>query len=98
MNETGWKLVLQRELSEPDWYDVTERGVLLHAQLEHGGRRFPVKFFDPDRLADAAEVGTEHGEPYYEPNVVMVHGVTKTAVEAAVERLAEAGEFDWMLG
>lgn len=98
MSETGWKLVLDRAYDFGDWAEAGTRGVILHAQMEYDGRRFPVKFFDPDRLHDAAEVGTEHGEAYYEPNVIMVHAISETAVAAAFERLAKAGEFDWLLG
>jgi len=98
MSETGWKLILDREYSFADWFEAETRGVVLNAQLEYDGRRFPVKFFDPDRLHDVAEVGTEHGGVDYEPNVIMVHTISETAVWAAFEKLAEAGEFDWLLG
>ncbi|MDX2971690.1 hypothetical protein PWY87_03875 [Kribbella solani] len=55
-------------------------------------------FFDPERIQGAAAIGTEAGEPYYEPNVIMLPALSGTAVEAAVEKLARNGEFDWLLG
>ncbi len=95
--ESGWRLVLPQEMTEGDWLETETRGVLLNAQLERDGRRFPVVFYDADRIHNTATIGTEYGEPYYEPNVILLPGVTRTAVEAAVEKLGKAGEFDWLL-
>ncbi|GAA1562475.1 hypothetical protein GCM10009804_18980 [Kribbella hippodromi] len=97
-DEAGWVLVLAQEMDDYDWAEAESRGVLLNARLERAGRQFPVIFFDPERIRSAAAIGTEAGEPYYEPNVIMLPALSRTAVEAAVERLARNGEFDWLLG
>jgi hypothetical protein len=97
VNDAGWQLVLPEELSDADWYETESRGVLLNAQVERDGRRFPVIFFDPERIGHAAAIGVRAGEPYYEPNVVMLPAVTRKAVEEAVGKLGRGGEFDWLL-
>ncbi len=93
----GWSLILVEEMSEADWVETELRGVLLNSQLESDGRRFPVIFFDPDRIHSSAVLETEDGEPSYEKNVILLPAVTKAAVEAAVDKLGKAGEFDWLL-
>lgn len=95
--ESGWSLVLVQEMTELDWHDAEERGVLLNAHLVFADRRFPVVFYDADRIHSTANLGTEFGRPYYEPNVILLPAVTEEAVMAAVQTLAKAQEFDWLL-
>ncbi|WP_405062166.1 hypothetical protein OG474_11105 [Kribbella sp. NBC_01505] len=97
VRDAGWSLLLADEMDDGDWALTESRGVLLNAQLERDGRRFPVVFYDPDRIHNAATIGTASGDPYYRRNVILLPAVTRTAVEAAVEKLGKAGELDWLL-
>ncbi|MET7279310.1 hypothetical protein ABZS29_13835 [Kribbella sp. NPDC005582] len=97
MTQAGWRFVAPDDFDDVDWADVTDRGVLT-GRLVHGDREFPVVVYDPVRIGQDAERGTEGDVVLYEPNVIMVEHLTRESAENAVAHLAKAGSFDWMLG
>jgi len=91
-----WTLVLPDGLDDGDWALTETRGVLLHAFLRHDNRRFPAIVYDPYRIVqDASHVN--ESEPFYEPNVVLVHAVTREKAQREGERLGRRGHLDWLL-
>ncbi len=97
-----WSLVVPEST---DWTRTSGLGTL-SASLGHGEDRFPVTFFDLERLA--AAVGWDdlddlvhRREPrpveFSEKNVVVIPVLTEEAVEQAVGELARARAFDWLL-
>jgi hypothetical protein len=68
--------------------------VLLHALLDHGGRRFETIVYDPFRIVQDADLVNESA-PFYEPNVVLVPEVSKESVEGAW--LLRQRHLDWLL-
>jgi hypothetical protein len=98
MTQAGWRLAPPDGFDEFDWAEVTDRGVLAGCRLVHGDREFPVVVYDPVRIGQDAERGTEGDVVLYEANVIMVEHLTRESAEDAVARLAEAGSFDWLLG
>ncbi|WP_439377065.1 hypothetical protein [Amycolatopsis lexingtonensis] len=88
-----WELVTQEGFDRPDWLLAADRGVVLHAHLAYGDRRFPMMLFDPTRIVQVVE-----DEPrYYDMNVVVVPEITREAAEEEIGRLAAEGRFDWLL-
>jgi hypothetical protein len=98
MTQAGWRLAAPDDFDEGDWAQIEDRGVLMGARLVHGDREFPVVVYDPVRIGQDAERGTEDGVVLYEANVIMVEHLTRESAEAAVTYLGNAGSFDWMLG
>ncbi len=97
MTQAGWRFVAPDDFDEFDWAEVADRGVLT-GRLVHGDREFPVVVYDPVRIGQDAERGTEGGVVLYEANVIMVEHLTRETAEAAVAHLGGAGVFDWLLG
>ncbi|WP_290057637.1 hypothetical protein [Amycolatopsis solani] len=87
-----WELRTPAGFDRLDWAEASSRGVVLHAQLAFGDRRFPMMLFDPTRIVQVAE-----DELYYDVNVVVVPEVTREAAEEEIARLAAEGRFDWLL-
>ncbi|WP_326833951.1 hypothetical protein VSH64_03285 [Amycolatopsis rhabdoformis] len=90
-----WTLVLPEGLDDFAWAEAEVRGVLLHVELDHAGRRYPAIVYDPYRIVQDADLVTESA-PFYEANVVLVPEVTRDAVARAADRLARGGEPDWL--
>ncbi|UOX86008.1 hypothetical protein MUY14_30100 [Amycolatopsis sp. FBCC-B4732] len=90
-----WELLTPEDFDWRDWLLAADRGVVLHAQLAHGDRRFPMMLFDSTRIVQVVEDEPRHY--YYDANVVVVPEVTRSAAEEEIGRLGAEGRFDWLL-
>ncbi|RZQ65939.1 hypothetical protein [Amycolatopsis suaedae] len=95
---TEWALVLPGDLDDYDWAVTESRGVLLHAVLQHGSRRFPTIVYDPYRIVQDAALVTGESGTFYEPNVILVSEVTQESIRRDGDRLLAGGHLDWLLG
>lgn len=95
-------LQLERcQLLFPDWFDelaeleVANKGWLQGVRVELAdGRRIPVHFYDPVRLAQDLEEDAKWDRAYVaEPGMIVVPNVTRDAIRKAVESLVETGYF-----
>ncbi len=79
--------------------EMSDRGYLSHVVVElDDGSRYPVFFFEPTRLRQELEIDVKSGRPYLaEPGMIVVPEVTRAAIQAAVERLAQEGYFQRLL-
>jgi len=76
------------EVPQKGWYDG------LTVELE-GGRRIPLFFYDPIRLAQDLAADTAQGEPFVaEHFMVVVPEVTEEAMRTAVSILHRKGWFN----
>jgi hypothetical protein len=91
-----WTLVLPDGLDDDYWALTETRGVLLHLVFRHARGQFPAIAFDPYRIVQDADYMIER-EPFYEPNVVLVHAVTRESVLREGERLGQRGHLNWLL-
>lgn len=84
------------DFGERDEFEVQCKGWLGTASvLLRSGRRIPVFFYDPVRLAQDLESEREAGRPFIaEPGMIVLEEVTRANMENAVKHLAESGFFD----
>lgn len=86
----------------PDWYDelaevvAEHKGWLPEVRVELAdGRRVPVHFYDPVRLAQDLEEDVKWGRPCIaEPGLIVVPTVTREAIRQAVAYLSGTDYFD----
>jgi hypothetical protein len=86
----------------PEWYDergeweAESKGWLQGVQIElPDGKRFPLFFYDPVRLAQDLEADTSQDRPVIaEPGLAVVPEVTRGAIIRAAERLVKERFFD----
>jgi hypothetical protein len=93
------KLVFVHDFSERDAIEAQDRGYLSHVLAEIDGvRLYPVVFYDPVRLQQDLEEMSGHGRAFVcEPGLIVLPDVTLEAMQAAVQRLAQEGFFDYMV-
>jgi hypothetical protein len=81
-------------MDDYDWAETGDRGVLLHAFLDHGGRRFPAIVYDSYRILQDVDMVSA---PFYEPNVVLVPEVTQESIARDSGWLTRQGHLNWLL-
>ncbi len=79
--------------------EMTSKGYLIGSVLElSDGRRFPVTFFDPIRLAQDLELAGQHGVPVVaEPGLLVIPEVTRDAITVVLDELVRQRFFDPIL-
>lgn len=77
-------------------FEMTPRGYLSGGQIElPDGRRYPVTFYDPVRLAQDVESGVESGVPMLaEPGLVVIPKITREALRQTIPELVRERFFD----
>ena len=77
-------------------FEMTPRGYLAGGQIELAdGRRFPVTFYDPVRLAQDVESCVESGVPMLaEPGLVVIPEVTREVLLRTIPELVRERFFD----
>ena len=82
-----------------DEAEMTSKGFLTGSVLElPDGRRFPVTFFDPIRLAQDLEQAGQHGVSVVaEPGLLVVPEVTSDAIKVVLDELTRQRFFDPIL-
>ncbi len=77
-------------------FEMTLKGYLCDGFVElQDGRRFPVTFYDPVRLAQDVEASGSYGIPMLaEPGLVVIPKVTREAIERTIPELIEQRFFD----
>ena len=90
------KLIFDVEFDERVAYEAEARGWFSGAHVElDDGRIHPVEFYSPIRLGQDLDVEAENGRPFIaEKGLIVLKGVTRENMEAAVEYLASVGFFD----
>jgi hypothetical protein len=86
------RLVFPEGFTDRDAWEMERKG-FVYAFLEcEGGRRYPVMFIDPVRLAQDIEATLQSGQPYYyELGQVVVPEVTMPALTRIIPQLVEEG-------
>src|SRR5437016_1381915 len=84
------------EFDERAEYEMTPKGHLCGGEVELAdGRRFPVTFFDPVRLAQDLEELARHGEAaLVEPALVVIPEVTREGILRTLPELVRQRFFD----
>lgn len=84
------------EFDERAEFEMADRGYLWGGQIELAdGRRFPVTFYDPVRLAQDVEGSGETGVPMLaEPGLVVIPEVTREAIQRTIPELVRERFFD----
>ena len=77
-------------------FEMTPKGYLCGGSVElRDGRRYPVTFYDPVRLAQDVEASGSYGVPMLaEPGLVVIPEVTREVIERAIPELIELRFFD----
>jgi hypothetical protein len=77
-------------------YEMALKGHLCGGEVEfRDGRRFPVTFFDPVRLAQDLETMSRQGEPaFIQPALVVVPEVTSEVIVKTLSALVRQHFFD----
>jgi hypothetical protein len=77
-------------------FEMTSKGYLSGGSVElQDGRRYPVTFYDPMRLAQDVEASGSYGIPMLaEPGLVVIPEVTREAIERTIPELIELRFFD----
>ncbi len=77
-------------------FEMTPKGYLTGGSVElQDGRRYPVTFYDPVRLAQDVEASGTNGVPMLaEPGLVVIPEVTREAIERTITELIEVRFFD----
>ena len=90
------RLVFNGGFDERAAFEAEARGYCAGVSVEfEDGRRFPVVFYDPVRLAQDLQDETEAGYPFIsEPGLIIVADVTRANMEAAVAKLTRESFFD----
>ena len=86
------RLVFPEGFTERDEWEMERKG-FVYAFLEaEDGRRYPVMFIDPVRLAQDVEATLQSGQPYYyEFGQVVVPEVTVSTLAKIIPHLVEEG-------
>jgi hypothetical protein len=84
------------EFDERAEYEMALKGHLCGGEVELAdGRRYPVTFFDPVRLAQDLERMASRGEPaFVEPALVVIPEVTRELILRALPELVHQRFFD----
>lgn len=86
------RLVFPAGFTERDEWEMERKG-FVYAFLEcDDGRRYPVMFIDPVRLAQDVDATLQSGQPYYyELGQVVVPEVTLPVLTTVIPHLVEEG-------
>ena len=89
------RLVFDYEYTEAFAYEAWARGQCGAVSVEMSdGRRYPVYFYDAERLAQDLEEETKLGRPFLaEKGLIVLSEVTLENMQKAVEFLASQGFF-----
>src|SRR6516165_6066888 len=89
------RLMFPEGFTERDEWEMERKG-FVYAFLEcDDGRRYPVMFIDPVRLAQDVEATLQSGQPYYhEFGQVVVPEVTIAALTKVIPHLVDEGYLD----
>jgi hypothetical protein len=84
------------DFDEQAEYEMTPKGYLCGGEVELAdGRRFPVTFFDPVRLAQDLEEMARHGPAaLIEPGLVVIPEVTREGILSTLPELVSQQFFD----
>jgi hypothetical protein len=75
-------LIFPEDFDDYAW-QLESKGWFSGATLDYQGRRYPLSFFDPVRLAQDIERVLQAGETFCEPNLVVIPTVTRENMEKA---------------
>jgi hypothetical protein len=93
-----WRITLASySLILPDDFDeyeeeVTSKGWFGNALLSISGKTYRLLFYDPIRLGQTIEDELRGDCAFFEPNLIIVRSVTRSAMESAVEFLIQSGQ------
>jgi hypothetical protein len=83
-------LSLPADFAEYEW-EVAAKGWFVNAWLTVSSRRFRLVFYDAARLAQEIQNELDSGRVFFEPNLVVVHSVTRAKMEQAAAWLVQSG-------
>lgn len=88
-------LIFTCEMDERAEWEIEQKGFFAHAVVVlPEGRKVPVFFYDPVRLAQDLESDLEHGHKCVaEPGMIVIPAVTIDNMRAAVAELYASGYF-----
>jgi hypothetical protein len=84
------------DFDERSEFEMTSKGYICGGFVElQDGRRYPVTFYDPVRLAQDVKASGTYGVPMLaEPGLVVIPEVTREAIERTIPELIELRFFD----
>jgi hypothetical protein len=86
----------KHSLDFPEGFDdyaseVESKGWFGEARLSFQGKRYRLNFYDPVRLGQEIEAEIRRGRLFFEPNLLVIHSVTRSSMESAVVTLLGLG-------
>lgn len=93
---TSWTLEFPDDFADYAW-ECESKGWFSGAVLVAGGKRYPLNFFGPVRLAQEIVSTLERASFFFEPNLVVVAAITREHMEKAAERLISPAQLSQLL-
>lgn len=96
LNLTNATFHFPPDFDERAEWEMSSKGYLTGGEVElTDGRRYPVTFYDPVRIAQDVEASGSYGVPMLaEPGLVVVPEVTREAIERTIPELIALRFFD----
>ena len=90
---TNYTLTFPDDFDDYEW-EVKSKGWFGEAKLSRLGKQYRLNFYDPVRLGQEVESELHRRTAFFEPNLVVVQFVTRSAMNSAVEILVQSGGAD----
>lgn len=97
MMRNGELQVIEYSLIFPGHYDadhgeIESKGFFSGVILVTGRGRYRINFYEPVRLGQDIESEMQPGDPFFEPNLIVIPAVTRAHMERAIEWLMRTGQ------
>ena len=86
-----YSLILPEDFHEYE-EEVISKGWFGDARFSFSGRNYRLLFYDPARLSQTIKDELQSECAFFEPNLIIVKSVTRSAMERAMELLVQSGQ------
>lgn len=93
---TTYTLTFPDDFDDFEW-EVKSKGWFGDAKLNLLGKQYRLNFYDPVRLGQEIESELHRRTAFFEPNLVVIQSVTRSAMKSAVEILVRSGGADLLV-
>lgn len=85
-----YSLILPENFDDYGW-EVESKGYFSEAKLAFAGKLYPLHFYDAGRLSQEIESELQRGSAFFEPNLIVLHSVTRENMNKSIEALVSSG-------